>query len=421
MRIMLATERLGRDGGTAAHVVDSAITLHRAGHSVTVLTGDPGSEHFDFDVCVIQDLNNGPLEPATLETVIRQLRAVEVDVVHVHGLRDPRLASIVKAAAPLVWSVHNYIACTAGLKYFRSGAECFRPHGPGCLPNIVFRGCDHRRLPRPRLGLYREINSLLNALRSIDATVVYSDFMREHLLTNHVDRVFTLPLFVDPPALVKPAPRKNRLLFSGRLVPYKGLDVLMRALRHVPDASLEVCGEGWGMKRAIEKAARLGVTERISFLGWQTASAMKDAYDRSDVVVVPSLWPEPFGLVGLEAMGRGRPVIGSDTGGVREWLHDGETGYLVPPGHDQELATAIRTLISEPQTAHRMGQQAMEIVSRQFSSKVFLQKTIDLYRQVVEQRERGAWSARTGGPHPAQDAALPARASPAPFSQGGGN
>jgi glycosyltransferase involved in cell wall biosynthesis len=101
------------------------------------------------------------------------------------------------------------------------------------------------------------------------------------------------------------------------------------------------------------------VAERVRFVGWCGAEEMEERYAQARIVVVPSVWPEPFGLVGIEAMAAGRPVVGIDRGGIRDWLAHGETGLRVAP-QPGALADAVRCLLEERETTARMGAAARE-------------------------------------------------------------
>jgi glycosyltransferase involved in cell wall biosynthesis len=163
-----------------------------------------------------------------------------------------------------------------------------------------------------------------------------------------------VPAFTPDPGEPSPLPDAPRLLFAGRLVTGKGIDLLLAAMPLLPGVELEVVGDGGERGQAEALARRLGVAERVHFVGWRAAEAMEAHYARSRVVVVPSVWPEPFGLVGLEAMSRGRPVVGVDRGGIRDWLVHGETGLRVAP-EAKALAVAVRRLLEDRGEAERMG------------------------------------------------------------------
>ena len=150
----------------------------------------------------------------------------------------------------------------------------------------------------------------------------------------------------------------RRVVFAGRVVKPKGLGVLIRAMRAV-DAELVVCGDGMQLTAMRRLARRVGVERRVRFRGWLDAEQLAQELADASVVAIPSLWPEPFGLVGIEALAAGRPVVASLTGGIPDWLEDGVTGFGVQPGDVRALARALDELLADParQQADGRGRQ----------------------------------------------------------------
>jgi len=188
------------------------------------------------------------------------------------------------------------------------------------------------------------------------ATYVFvSDFTRRHALGLDLG-----PLRTDVahsgihPDYLDPAQEQEwrwRLLYVGRLDPRKGVDVAVDALAELPaEARLEIAG-GWDQneeRRLRERAARLGLAERVTFAGQLDRPELLAAYAVADAVVFPVRWSEPWGLVPLEAMARGRPVVASGRGGSAEYLRDGENCLLADPDDPATFAAALRALASDP-------------------------------------------------------------------------
>ena len=136
---------------------------------------------------------------------------------------------------------------------------------------------------------------------------------------------------------------QGRALYAGRIDPRKGIDVAVRALAHLPDqVSLTIDGSGdpahGDELRTL--ATETGAAARVHF-ACTAREDLVDMYAAADVVVFPVKWPEPWGLVPLEAMAVGRPVIATGTGGSAEYLRDGENCLLVPTDDPEALARAI--------------------------------------------------------------------------------
>ena len=107
-------------------------------------------------------------------------------------------------------------------------------------------------------------------------------------------------------------------------------------------------------------------------------------FERTTVLAFPSLWPETLGIVGLEAMANGAPVVASDVGGVREWLVDGESGYLAPPGDAVALAERMQSIIVDGQRSLLMGQAGINMVRNKFAPESHLDRLLSIYEEVAE-------------------------------------
>ncbi len=173
-------------------------------------------------------------------------------------------------------------------------------------------------------------------------------------------------------------------LFVGRLVPYKGVDVLLEAFRHVPGTLLLV-GEGPLRGRLEERAAALGVGERVVFAGSLTFSDLVASYHAADVFVLPSITPnEAFGLVQLEAHACGVPVVSTDLPtGVPFANSHGETGLVVPPGDAVSLAAALGLLLEDEELRSRMGTRARERQAEEFSLEAMTNQVLSFYQELL--------------------------------------
>jgi rhamnosyl/mannosyltransferase len=174
------------------------------------------------------------------------------------------------------------------------------------------------------------------------------------------------------------------ILFVGVLRPYKGLDVLLRAMTEVAEAHLVIVGSDPERGHAAGLATRLGLSGRVTFAGVVSGSRLRVLLHACDLFVLPSLdRREAFGIVQLEAMACGKPVISSDLAtGVRLVNRDGETGLLVPPGNPEALAVAITRLLVDADLRTRLGQTARERVIREFSVERMVKQTTEVYSQL---------------------------------------
>jgi glycosyltransferase involved in cell wall biosynthesis len=189
-------------------------------------------------------------------------------------------------------------------------------------------------------------------------------------------------------AELKREQRGRPVIFTvGRHVYYKGFDILIRALRSV-DAELWIGGRG-PMTESYQQSARdAGVVDRVRFLGFVPDSELVAFYDACNVFCMPSTErAEQFGLVQLEAMHCGKPVIATRLGtGVEYVTLDNMTGLLVEPGNESALAQALNRLLGDPDLRARLGEAGRRRVTEEFSVAQMVDKTVALYRQLVPGR-----------------------------------
>jgi glycosyltransferase involved in cell wall biosynthesis len=387
--VLLVTPLWTRDGGVGTHVEASAAALVRAGVEVHVLAArDELQRPLDgVTVHVSRELFKSE---AAIERRIGDALSREYSVIHTHQFDDPFVTTHLRRRAPLVSSVHGFSACTSGVHYFRPGQECQRAHGPGCVPNLLLRGCAHTRDPRWLPQSYRRSTAARSSLRGSDLTITYSRAIDRHMAINGVERRAIVPLFSTVPvAHGSGHERRRRVVFAGRLVRPKGVEVLIRAARAV-EAEFVICGSGRQLQALRKLAARLGVAERISFAGWLGPEQLARELAEASVVAIPSLWPEPFGLVGIEALAAGRPVVASATGGVEDWLEDGRTGLCVPAGDERALAEALSALLADPARQQAMGAAGQIAVGERFTEERHVAALLDSYERARQRWQQSA-------------------------------
>ena len=174
------------------------------------------------------------------------------------------------------------------------------------------------------------------------------------------------------------------VLFVGRLVPYKGVDVLMDAMRTI-SAGLVLVGDGPLRQELQRKAEAAGIADRVRFAGEVTAEELAALYRACDLVVLPSVTrQEAFGVVQIEAMARGKPVVSTRVGTGVDWVNlDGETGLVVPPGDTAALSVAIDRLLCDPLERQAMGAAGQARARSVFAVDGMVNSILSLYHDVT--------------------------------------
>jgi glycosyltransferase involved in cell wall biosynthesis len=376
--VLLVTPEWTRDGGVATHSMASAAALAEHGLDVSVLAARVESDARIPGVTLLESRQLFD-RSASPDVRLGDAMSLHPTVIHAHQFNDPEVVAFMQTSAPVVLSAHGYTACTSGVHYFRPGQECARPHGLGCVPNAVLRGCPHTHHVRSWPATYKRTSRAVEALRRADLAISYSSAVDRHLSANGVTRRRVVPLFTTMvPATGSGHATRRRVVFAGRVVAPKGVGVLIRAARDV-DAEFVICGDGFGWDAMRRLARRLGVHERVCFKGWLGADELARELADASVVAMPSLWPEPFGLVGIEALAAGRPVVASSTGGVGDWLKDGVSGVCVKPGDPRALAQALNELLADPARQQALGAAGKQMVASRFSSQHHVRALLDAY------------------------------------------
>ncbi|MBY5904167.1 glycosyltransferase [Rhizobium leguminosarum] len=198
-----------------------------------------------------------------------------------------------------------------------------------------------------------------------DLVTVNSQAMAEQLQDRFpVKKIAVIPNGVDTDVF-RPGNEANQaelyVFFAGRLVEQKGVDHLLRAFVHVakrlPSLQLKIAGTGPCEPAYKRMAESLLISDRVQFLGWKSSSELSELYRAAAVVAVPSMY-EPFGMTALEAMACARPVVASNTGGLREIVKHQVTGFLVEPGDHLDLAQWLIRLLERESLRREIGTNA---------------------------------------------------------------
>jgi glycosyltransferase involved in cell wall biosynthesis len=165
--------------------------------------------------------------------------------------------------------------------------------------------------------------------------------------------------------------------YLGRISPEKGINVALEAARRT-GLPLFLAGDFNAMPEIVESTP-----ESVKFIGRLNREDIDKFYSKARFAIVPSIWYETFGIVIVEAMANGLPVIGSNIGGIPEIIEHGKTGFLVKPGDPDDLANKMRLLWDNPDLCRRMGEAGREKAVREYSEEVYYKKLMDIYEHAM--------------------------------------
>jgi glycosyltransferase involved in cell wall biosynthesis len=398
-----------KGGGVATHVYGLIPHLVRHGVRLTIL-GDNTSAAHPIPIPGLAD------DIQTHYMVRPQGRHVIRNLVHLGLGRIGRISwrvfsqPQVRKAAPMVY-LPRLIARAANFERFLAGQTPDLLHvqdaeyRPYLLRQVL-------QVDTPLVatvhGVTRLATSSSDRTRSlmianyqkVDWLIAVSNYVKEVITEHGADpsRITVIPNGVDidlfaptetgqaRARLGLPADRFT-VLFTGNLIPAKGVDVLLRACRSNatkhPDMHIIAIGQGPERENLVNLAIDLGIAERVTFAGYKPLSEMPLWYQASDVFVLPSR-AEGFGLSALEAMSCGKPVIVSfPPVGEHDFVWQNRTGLLVEYGRAEQLAQALDRLASSPDLVQRLGTEARKLVERDFNWDMIGRKTAQVYRHLL--------------------------------------
>lgn len=385
MRLLFVHERFGAFGGAETNVLLTGSELKRRGHTLAIAHGAAtGKEERTWE-----GVFN---ERFPLTDTVRAIRTFRPDVVFVHKLADlDVLETLADCGAPVARMVHDHdLYCLRGYKYNPLNRQiCTRAASAYC----VFP-CGGT-IARDRSGVfplkwvsYSAKRRELELNRRFARLIVATDFMREEVVRNGF-----APAQVEIHAPVPRAPEeaftasfspRNRIVYAGQIIRGKGVDALLESLALVRTPfECVILGDGNHRAHCEALCAKLGLADRVTFTGFVTQPQIADYYRDASVAVMSSLWPEPFGAVGLEAMRFGLPVVAFDAGGIREWLIDGWNGFLVPWLDRERYAASIDELLRDKAVAQKLGAHGRQWVGERFGFTKYINGLEDLFTRLA--------------------------------------
>lgn len=391
MKILLLHDKGTATGGAELQILSLRDDLRQRGHDARLLastaTPVPGSEFLADYSCFgtnhekLQVLTQ-TVNPSAYWTLRRVLHEFQPDVVHLRLFLwqlSPLVLPLLRDV-PTLYQTSMYKAiCPIGTKILPTGAACVERAGRVCLQH----GC---MTPQTWAVLMGQRALWQRWSGAIDQVVALSAEMRDKLVAEGVGPVEVIHNGVPERPARPPLSNPPVVAYAGRLVPEKGVDILLRAFAEaktkVPTAQLLIAGQGSEEAFLKHLAATLGIAADITWLGHLPRAEMENHFDRAWVQVVPSFWAEPFGNVSTEAMMRGTAVLASDVGGQSDIVVDGKTGYLLAPGNEYALAERLIQLLRKPQQAEKLGQAGRARALSHFSEAKRTDQFLALYARL---------------------------------------
>jgi len=390
MKVLHVNEHLAHKGGVETYLFGLLPRLEERGVSPIVAYGD-GDPSLYEPVRHVPALGTAGFRPEARARshMKRVLQEEAPDLIHVHNTQNVGALQASLDYGPTVVTTHDYRWVCPANNFFheRPQAICERTCGLGCFATTITKHCV---TPRPQYTayFYRRAKWGIEHAGDFAQVIAPSDGAREKYAASGFEEANTsvLPYFceLEPADTPRPAPAPPTITYLGRVAANKGHEYFIQALGELPEfvRGRMVGGISEGVAQSLRVlAAQHDCADRLELHGWASRSEVIDLLDETSVFVFPSLWPETLGIVGIEALSRGVPVVASDVGGVGEWCLDGKTGYRVPPKDGAAIADRVARLLSDEDRLRAFGEQGLELIREKFRPEKHVDWLLRLYHR----------------------------------------
>jgi len=332
-------------------------------------------------------------DPRSRNNLYTMLKEVSIQCAFVHKVSDPSLLKSLRQHFKMISVIHDHdYYCLRKHKYYPIGRiNCKRP-----FRRLFCTACS-LGIERKSGGMipfrFLDIDAkqeLLKEIKKADVSIVLSEYMKSNLIRNGWDaekihKIYPIQKLYDPP--MKKKSESIKLLYVGQLIRGKGVDLLLDALRYIKmPYKADIIGTGNDEMFIRNLIIKYGLHEKVNLIGW--ANDVVPFYQNADIVIVPSRWQEPFGLIGVESFAHGKPVVAFHVGGIGEWLQDGVNGYLVPENQPKLMAKKIQELMTDFNKMLKFGENGYKMVAEDYTTQCFMSRFKTVFNLLEESHKK---------------------------------
>lgn len=347
--------------------------------------------HFEYNTGGIINKIKSAKELIYSNKVARSMRALieqeRPDVLHAHNIYGRLTTAIFdeakSAGIPSVMTLHDYKLICPSYLLLRNELPCELCVRGGAWKCLAY--CCHKGsfIASSVYVVEAYFTRIFNKFKNVKYLLCPSRF----LLNKHIEggvlpeKLVYIPSSIDVAKFTPQFSRGSYILFAGRLSREKGVKTLLTAMSDL-DIPLKIAGNG-PIHKELEIMTKNENLKNVNFVGYRCGDELKNLYQNAAFVVFPSEWYENAPMTILEAYGYGKPVIGSNIGGIPEMIVDGETGVLFPPGDSDVLRQKIETLWNQPALISRMGRCARDLVEQKYTASLHFERLMAVYHKAM--------------------------------------
>lgn len=389
-------------GGSESYYFSVSNLLKEKGHNVLFFSvQDNNNIPSEFSPCFGKEMSFDIRQNIIkkTETALRMLYSFEnnkkmnrllsdykVDIAHAHNIYhrvNPSVLNVLrKKSIPVVMTLHDYKLCCSIYILYRDGQICTE-----CIDKskhrIVINNCTKESL---LLSLFHWLESIVHSflnlyIKNVAYFICPSRFsLKMHKRAGIPEgKLVHIPNFINIEDFEQNYENKGYILYAGRLSREKGVLTLLKAVKGL-DVQMRIVGDG-PMRKDYETFVKEDGINNVTFEGYKSGEELKHLFRNAIFLVFPSECYENAPMTILEAFAYGKPVVGSDIGGIPEMVTEGKTGMLFQTGNHLELKEKINYLIVNPSKITEMGKKAREKVELEYNAEIHYQRLMEVYQR----------------------------------------
>ena len=323
------------------------------------------------------------------------IKKINPDVVHLNNIHSHLTPSIIdgikRLNIPIVWTLHDFELICPAIRFLSQEKLCERCKKHKYY-NTLLNKCKKGSYSASFITMIKSyIHLLLGLYNKVDYFIAPSNFLKNKFIEYGYpkSKIVFIRNFLSPfPEYCKVSEYKSYVLFFGIIEKWKGIYTLIKAFEKMEQLNLKIIGSGSESNNLLNYIKKNNINN-ISLLGYKKWDELKVLISRSSFVVFPSEWYEncPYGI--MESMSLGKPIIGSNIGGIKELINDGITGFLFKMGSKEDLKEKIEYLSKRPKLIQIMGVEARKRALKEFRSELFYSRIIRLYKNTIKENNYG--------------------------------
>ena len=410
MKILLINKFYWKKGGSESVFFSEKEMLESAGHKVIPFSmkGEK-NEKSEFSKYFIDEVDySKPGLKNRLSSASKIIYSFEAknkmksllsdyspDLAHFHIFQHQISPSVFgplkKKKVPIILTLHDLKPLCPNYKMFVNNQVCEACKGKKfyhCFMNRCTKGSALGSLINT-VEMY--FHYAMGYYQNVDKYIAVSQFYKNKMIEFGFpeSKVAYLPNYIDVSDYNTQASDKGYMLYFGRLSEEKGISVLFEAAIKSPDVPFYIVGTG-PLEKALKDKAQALDLHNVHFLGFKSGSKLRALLTESTCVVVPSEWYENCPMTVLEAFAAGKPVIGSDIGGIPELINEAVDGFIFQPGNAEQLSEKIQWVWQNRDKAKSMGLQGRKKVEEKFNAELHYKGLMAIYQSVLQKTARGS-------------------------------